>query len=662
MKQGNRIPWIDVAKGICMIAVIAGHMGVKAINLVVFSFHLTVFFILSGYTLKNNFSLDSLTKRFRSLMVPYFVTCFAVTVMDAINLILLSGETSFLAITKKIGYDITRSLMASGTFKNFGSIDFGGHIGAIWYLPATFFAVSIAQALLKYVPRRGHRYAISAACAICACLTSTYLWLPFSIQSGMLAVPLVLLGYDLKQEDLLKHLTLPRALICLAVFIAGVIWKKTLIYYVTAYMTDYLISTICALASSLFVIYISQKLEKSKALAWIGRNSIFFLCVHLFEMETMGTWFRRFLALIKLPVNTATLFLVRFLFISAIAFVLVLFKNRRRKEIQPITGPRDLALDVAKAGLIILMIVGHFAIDERFRKIIYSFHMAAFVFFSGYYFHPETSHNLFKAIWKQIKQFLLPYALFGIAYILLTNNGLLTELKTLALGLSFSKNIFADIPSIGPVYFILLLFLTKVIYLFIDRFCPKEHWKAAVVLVLSLFGQFLGHKGWWLPWSADCSLYALAFYYIGHCFKKYGIMEYLCRRNFSYFVLSCIWAYMVHKGSMEIAVRNYGAYCLTLMGAVSACVLVYMCCQYICATWNRRIIYLLCQIGKHTLSILVVHRLLSRHIGNIISLCFSKDSVYYAVLTILAQVFLGVLIGSLIAYIRPKNTKAIAPT
>ena len=34
----RRIKWIDIAKGICMLSVIAGHLGVKEINNVVFFF------------------------------------------------------------------------------------------------------------------------------------------------------------------------------------------------------------------------------------------------------------------------------------------------------------------------------------------------------------------------------------------------------------------------------------------------------------------------------------------------------------------------------------------------------------------------------------------------------------------------------------------------
>lgn len=55
MRKGKRIEWIDVAKAICILLMIAGHtypVGSKVRN-IIFSFHMPLFFILSGY----NFSL-----------------------------------------------------------------------------------------------------------------------------------------------------------------------------------------------------------------------------------------------------------------------------------------------------------------------------------------------------------------------------------------------------------------------------------------------------------------------------------------------------------------------------------------------------------------------------------------------------------------------------
>ena len=49
--EKKRLNWIDIAKGICMIAVVLGHLGVEKLGFV-YSFHLTGFFILSGFTMK----------------------------------------------------------------------------------------------------------------------------------------------------------------------------------------------------------------------------------------------------------------------------------------------------------------------------------------------------------------------------------------------------------------------------------------------------------------------------------------------------------------------------------------------------------------------------------------------------------------------------------
>lgn len=277
----QRIDWIDVAKGICMISVIAGHLGVKAIDNVVISYHLTLFFILSGYTLKNNFSVENMRKKFSRLMVPYFVTCIAVATMDIINQVVM-GNTATRTLTQVLGNDIFRSFAASGAITTLGNVEIGTFIGAIWYLPATFFAVIFVQLLLKYVDRRMYRYVVSIALSIACYLLARITWLPFSILSAFFAAPFVLLGYDF------RHRSVPQMLLCFFIFAIGVITRKSQMFYVSADMADLFLSPVCTIAASACIIWIAQKLQKSKVLGWIGRNSIYFLCIHLFELNTMG--------------------------------------------------------------------------------------------------------------------------------------------------------------------------------------------------------------------------------------------------------------------------------------------------------------------------------------------------------------------------------------
>ena len=77
-------------------------------------------------------------------MNPYFYTCLAVMCMDIINHFFLYKEKSIAQITAVITKDLTRSFFASGSNTYFGNIDLGTRIGAIWFLPALFFAIIIA--------------------------------------------------------------------------------------------------------------------------------------------------------------------------------------------------------------------------------------------------------------------------------------------------------------------------------------------------------------------------------------------------------------------------------------------------------------------------------------------------------------------------------------
>lgn len=71
----KRETWIDIAKGIGIIAVVAGHTGFYYFHHYFFWFHMPLFFILSGYLYKpaNNMSaLISWTKkRTKQLLIPY---------------------------------------------------------------------------------------------------------------------------------------------------------------------------------------------------------------------------------------------------------------------------------------------------------------------------------------------------------------------------------------------------------------------------------------------------------------------------------------------------------------------------------------------------------------------------------------------------------------
>ncbi len=653
MAEKSRIAWIDIAKGICMISVIAGHLGVVEVNNIVFAFHLTLFFILSGYTLKADLSKKTASKRFARLMTPYFVTCTMIALIDAFNTIVVDKTTDTLSITASVFKNIARGFFGSGAYESLGTYSFESNIGAIWFLPAMFFSTIIAQYLLLRVPDIKKRYAISITGAILAFISSEFFWLPFSIQSGIFAVSFIMLGYDAKAYGLFDKIRLSHFFVCIGVFAIGFMLKLTSISFVTASMGDIILTPIFALSSCVVVVYISQKCKFLMPFAFVGKYSMYYLCSHLFELQVAGYWQIEFLKLVSIPVNKATLFVLRVIFDTLVVFLILGFK-RLTKGIKTAVRDlqkRDLSLDIARAVLIISMIAGHYTLNGSLRTLIYSFHMPAFILFSGYLFKHEACNNLKKSVLKIAKSLLIPYAVFSIVVVIIRHAGILNELKILTLGISFSNKLFTDVSGVGPCYFLLLLFVVRLLYLFIARILKdNDLYTSLAVIILSFAGVLLGKNGLWLPWSADVALYSLMFYHIGYLIKKHGILEYILQRPYLYFVIACIWAYSVYSGGLELATRNYGNYAVAIIGAVCGTLVLYMLAKYVYLHFPRWFTKCASAIGENTLYILIIHTLFKVPINNAVERFFglTESYIFHLTVAVILNIALGVAVGFLI--------------
>ncbi len=78
----KRLQYVDIARGIAMICIILGHLGNPAINRVVFTFHVPIFFFITGYFTSTKRSLPKFTKnKIRTLLVPYAISCLAIIIL-----------------------------------------------------------------------------------------------------------------------------------------------------------------------------------------------------------------------------------------------------------------------------------------------------------------------------------------------------------------------------------------------------------------------------------------------------------------------------------------------------------------------------------------------------------------------------------------------------
>ena len=632
----RRIEWVDIAKGICLIAVILGHMGNVVFNFV-YSFHLPTFFMLSGYTLrKSDITYDYLKKKFCRLMIPYFITCVAVVGMDVINSMVEECDVSICTITNIIYCGIVKTFFGAGVSLNFGSIELGMGIGAIWFLPALFFALIFTQLILR-LQSKTIQIALSVTMFMFSAMMAKVIWLPFSILAAMFSVPFILIGKWIQEYEILEKLKFWHYIIFYTVSIVGCCFGVgQSIDIVSCTIEDWLLTPVCVVCSSLCVIGLSRGIRRFPPLEFVGRNSLVFLCVHLFCLNTLDGWFANVCEMLCLPDNFIVCFIMEMLFVTIVsAFIVVIFRGRIKAVVKP--SVRGYSVDIMRATLMIFVIMDYSSIDSGFRRFIYSFQIMVFVMIAGYLYNEKLSS--WNNIMKTFKTLML-YVIFSVIYIFYTSADM--WLKTLLIGDIRTKIILPDISSVGGTYFILILFLVKIVYILIDRI-QDEVIKNITVFFLFGIGLCFGYCGIWLPWIMDVALVALLFYHVGYYIKKYNMLEKCVQIPAIYFPFSCIWAYMVYSGSMELAIRNYGNIGLMVAGVVSAFIIIYLFCNYLAEHFPAWLSWSMGMIGKSTAYILMLHTLCKNDISNFATntLGLSPENVFHLCFCVMTQVFLG---------------------
>lgn len=83
----KRIGYIDAAKGLGIILIVLGHSQLPQIIIDwIFSFHVPLFFIISGFFIRKKSVIDEVKSGGRSLMLPYFIVCLIYGLKDICSL------------------------------------------------------------------------------------------------------------------------------------------------------------------------------------------------------------------------------------------------------------------------------------------------------------------------------------------------------------------------------------------------------------------------------------------------------------------------------------------------------------------------------------------------------------------------------------------------
>ena len=272
-------------------------------------------------------------------------------------------------------------------------------------------------------------------------------------------------------------------------------------------------------------------------------------------------------------------------------------------------------LDISKAILIILMVVGHSG--APFTPYIYLFHMAAFVFLSGYTFNSKYSFSI--AITKKIKALYIPfikYSLFFLAcynffvWLGFSKNGVINwsfsfYLKPLLNILCLGGGIKGH-GLLGAFWFLTMLIEVSVIYLIIN-YVTKKYLKnnKAITIISVLFfiiGNIIISVGCKLPRFIDTSLIMVLIYHGGVLYRQY---ENRIPNKPQYALVSiCVLIILNQLGSINAGLNFYTNPLFFLLASMSGVYLILYTSKTL-VRFNECIF--LIYIGKNTLRILALH-------------------------------------------------------
>jgi len=293
----GRIQFIDAAKGVAILAVIVGHSsirlsgisrGASLITALCFTFHMPLFFFLSGYFLHCDRAFN-FRKEFKRLVVPYILT--------AIVIVLLACLTT--EIFGDYPLDMTKQNFALGWINAalYGSANITGkelwqqqfRIGAVWFLLALFWARLVVTSAYKL-----RHPGIAVACwAITGVISARYIWLPLSIQAGLSAAIYVYLGTIARRHDFIESRM--NSVACLISTL--LVWLYAIVNFngfgmgladFGAMPIDIVRNVVGSLAGMYVVIYVSKIMCKhfqhfSRLLEKVGRLSLLVLAVHIID-------------------------------------------------------------------------------------------------------------------------------------------------------------------------------------------------------------------------------------------------------------------------------------------------------------------------------------------------------------------------------------------
>jgi len=315
--NNKRILYLDIAKGIAIILMLIFHfMPDHFLKQYAYSFHMPLFIIISGYFYKDEKLTTFIKKTIKTLLIPYFI-CIIITYI--IESLLITNNFDLI-------YLIKYALLGNSNAK----ISEIPSVSVLWFIPFLAAIRIIFYTLKKLLNKNKIVLFISIILIslLGLLLSKNKIYLPWSLDASLTCTLFYYVGYLINKYKILNYLFNNQHLFLTILFFYSITFLFGNIEISTRTYPFGIICLITAILGSLFVIFISKKIEEkikplTTVLTWYGKNSIYMLLFHYMESTLMNY---------NLTVNIILISILRLILITLLTLIYTLTKKELSKQ------------------------------------------------------------------------------------------------------------------------------------------------------------------------------------------------------------------------------------------------------------------------------------------------------------------------------------------
>lgn len=196
--------WINVLKGIGILSVVVGHIVPGILSVMIYMFHMPLFFLISGYLFKSGKDQRVyFVEKIQHLIIPYFSFLLLVYIAPKIYQIVSAGE----------GWGAWLTLAENVVM---GGRDLTGTAGVFWFVTCLFLTQQVFSYLMLHLSQKMMLVVVSVAYVLS--LVNSYFnqfWLPLNANVILAALPFFYVGFVAKGFDL-GRLVIPAVILAIA--------------------------------------------------------------------------------------------------------------------------------------------------------------------------------------------------------------------------------------------------------------------------------------------------------------------------------------------------------------------------------------------------------------------------------------------------------------